>query len=84
MDSPDYRAALLDMIALMPPDRVPLLKPETHTTLDALTAEAPHPGEQHQFKTECSKCGAWGQLFVAIIGPDEQALIQQIGPVDGK
>jgi hypothetical protein len=43
-----------------------------------------HPDEQHEFRTTCSKCGAWGQLFVAIIGPDEQALIQQIGPVDGK
>jgi hypothetical protein len=41
----------------------------------------PHPGEPHQFRTECIKCGAWGQLFVAILGPDEQARIEPIEKV---
>jgi hypothetical protein len=48
---------------------------------------APHPGEPHQFYTECIKCGELGQLFVAILGRDEQARIEPIEPikpVDGK
>jgi hypothetical protein len=45
---------------------------------------APHPGEQHEFKTKCIKCGDYGQLFVAILGSDERARIEPIEQVDGK
>jgi hypothetical protein len=45
---------------------------------------APHPGEQHKFETTCITCGEYGQLFIAILGPDEQARIEPIEKVDGK
>lgn len=34
-----------------------------------------HPGESHTFRTTCERCGEPGQLFVAILGPDETATI---------
>ena len=35
-----------------------------------------HEG-QHRFKTACLDCGENGQLFVAILGPDEKATIDK-------
>ena len=45
-----------------------------------VAAPTPHPGEQHTFDTHCTACGEPGQLFVAVLGPDEQATISERTP----
>ena len=32
---------------------------------------APHPGEHHEFRTTCLRCGEPGWLHVSLLGPDE-------------
>jgi hypothetical protein len=41
------------------------------------TVNGKHDG-QHRFKTVCLDCGENGQLFVAILGPDEKANIEKV------
>lgn len=36
------------------------------------SATAPHPGEPHDFRTTCTRCGETGMLVLSLITPDEQ------------
>jgi hypothetical protein len=45
--------------------------------LDLIPEHTPHPGEPHQFRVECERCGEPGHLFVAILGPTEEARITE-------
>lgn len=37
--------------------------------------ERPHPGENHEFRTKCRRCGEFGMLHVALITDNEVVTI---------
>jgi len=52
------------------------LDPKIADAIAALEARAsldvaPHPGEHHEFRTTCLRCGEPGWLHVSLLGPDE-------------
>lgn len=44
-------------------------------------ASEPHPGENHEFRTTCIRCGERGFLHVALIASDERVDISPIRPI---
>jgi hypothetical protein len=40
---------------------------------------APHPGEPHEFRTMCYRCGERGILHVAVITPSERVRVEDRG-----
>lgn len=41
----------------------------------AALSTTPHPGEQHEFRTNCRRCGEPGMLNISLIAPDETITI---------
>jgi hypothetical protein len=46
-------------------------------TYDTIT-DGGHPDSPHRFKAACLDCGELGQVFIAILGPDERVVIAPI------
>ena len=57
-----------------------LLRDElVRAALEAATSEPlPHPGENHEFRTTCLRCGESGYLNISLIGPDQEIRIETI------
>jgi len=42
---------------------------------EVIVKVGPHPGEHHDFRTTCLKCGENGMLHIAVITADENVVV---------